>query len=330
MKTLITDYDFHNIDLERGIFSDAGVDLIEAQCRSEDELIEAARNCEALLLQYAPVTERVLAALPQVGLVSRFGAGFDTIDTAACRRHGVWVANSPDYGVGEVATHALAMSLALLRHLTIYDRDVRAGRWHYLSPGTIRRASDMTVGILGLGRIGKRFAHLARNCFSRVIACDPYIIDGDFPAYVERVDFARLFAEADLVSLHLPLNEETRGLVNAAALARMKRGSFLVNTARGALVDVDALLARLDDGTLDGAALDVLPHEPIAIDHALARHPRTILTPHAAFYSREAEVELRRKAALNVVQWAQTGCPGYPVVQGTKSPAKKIGAVRAP
>ena len=214
-----------------------------------------------------------------MGIVSRYGAGFDTVDTAACARHGVWVANSPDYGVGEVATHALAMALALLRHLAIYDRDVKAGRWSYLSPGSIRRASDLTVGILGLGRIGKRFAHLARNCFGRVIACDPYIIDGDFPAYVQRVDLDALFEQADIVSLHVPLNDETRGMVKGALLGRMRRGSMLVNTARGAVVDIGAVLARLDDGTLDGAALDVLPVEPLAADHPLARHPRALLTP---------------------------------------------------
>ena len=193
-----------------------------------------------MLVQYAPVTDRVLAALPRIGLVSRYGAGFDTIDTDACRRHGVWVANSPDYGVGEVATHALAMTLALIRHLALYDRDVRAGNWHYLSPGTIRRASDMTVGILGLGRIGKRYAALARDCFARVIACDPYIIDGDFPAYRQaRRRRQQLFEQADVVSLHVPLNDETRGMVGASLLARMKHGSFLVNTARGGIVDVD-------------------------------------------------------------------------------------------
>jgi D-3-phosphoglycerate dehydrogenase len=321
MKALITDFDFPDVALERGIFAAAGIQLAEAQCRSEDELIAAAQGCDALLLQYAPVSERVLAALPRVGIVSRYGAGFDTIDTAACARHGVWVANSPDYGVGEVATHALAMVLTLLRHLAIYDRDVKAGRWSYLSPGTIRRASDLTVGILGLGRIGKRFAHLARNCFARVIACDPYIIDGDFPAYVGRVGLEELFATSDIVSLHVPLNEETRGLVDAGMLGCMKRGGLLVNTARGAVVDVDAVLARLDDGTLDGAALDVLPIEPLATTHPLARHPRVLLTPHAAFYSTAAEVELRRKAALNIVRWAQTGRPMYPVIQGTKSPA---------
>jgi D-3-phosphoglycerate dehydrogenase len=321
VKALVTDYDFPDIALERDIFREAGLELAAAQCRTEEQLIDAARGFDALLLQYAPVTERVLRALPRIGIVSRYGAGFDTVDTAACARHGVWVANSPDYGVGEVATHALAMSLALLRHLAIYDRDVKAGRWHYLSPGTIRRASDLTVGILGLGRIGKRYAHLARNCFARVMACDPYIIDGDFPAYVQRVALDELFARSDVVSLHLPLNDETRGIVDGALLARMHRGSMLVNTARGAVVDVDAVLRALDAGQLDGAALDVLPVEPLATSHPLAQHPRVLLTPHSAFYSTAAEVELRRKAALNIVQWATTGRPMYPVIQGTKIPA---------
>jgi D-3-phosphoglycerate dehydrogenase len=320
MKALVTDYDFPDIALEREIFREAGLELAAAQCRTEEQLIDAAQGCDALLLQYAPVTERVLRALPQIGIVSRYGAGFDTVDTAACARHGVWVANSPDYGVGEVATHALAMSLALLRHLAIYDRDVRAGRWKYLSPGAIRRASELTVGILGLGRIGKRYAHLARNCFARVIACDPYIIDGDFPAYVERVNLEALFAQSDIVSLHVPLSDETRGIVDGALLARMRRGSMLVNTARGAVVDVDAVLRALDEGRLDGAALDVLPIEPLAASHPLAQHPRVLLTPHAAFYSTAAEIELRRKAAMNIVQWATTGRPMYPVIQGTKIP----------
>jgi phosphoglycerate dehydrogenase-like enzyme len=321
MKTLITDFDFPDLALERGLFAEAGIELADAQCRTEEQLIDAAKDCDALLLQYAPVTERVLSALPRLGIVSRYGAGFDTVDTTACARHGVWVANSPDYGVGEVATHALAMALGLLRHLAIYDRDVKAGRWSYLSPGTIRRASDMTVGILGLGRIGKRFAHLARNCFARVIACDPYIIDGDFPAYVGRVDLEALFEQSDIVSLHVPLTDETRGMVGERLVARMRRGSMLVNTARGAVVDVDAVVRALDSGRLDGAALDVLPTEPLTTSHPLARHARALLTPHSAFYSTAAEVELRRKAALNIVQWAKTGRPMYPVIQGTKIPA---------
>ncbi len=320
MKVLVTDYDFPDLELERGIFDSAGIRAVIAQCRTEQAVIEAAAGCSALLVQYAPITERVLAALPQVGLVSRFGAGYDTVDPAACARQGVWLANSPDYGVGEVATHALGMALALLRHLPFYDRDVKTGNWHYLSAGKIRRASGLTVGILGLGRIGKRFAHLARNCFGRVIACDPYIIDGDFPAYVERVTLAQLFETADVISLHVPLTDETRGMVDGPLLALVRPGTILVNTARGAVVDIDALLAALDSGRVASAGLDVLPTEPLATDHPLARHPRVLLSPHAAFYSIDAEVELRRKAALNVVQWAKSGRPAYCVVQGTKKP----------
>ena len=262
-RVLFADNEFPDIELERELFAAAGVELATAQCRTEDEVIAAARDCAGILLQYAPITERVVAALPELGIVSRIGAGFDTVDTAACAKHGVWVANSPDYGVGEVATHALALALALIRNVVAYHRDIHAGHWHYLSSGTLRRAGDMTLGIVGLGRIGKRMAHIARNVFRRVIACDPYIIDGDFPAYVERGSLTEVFAQSDVVSLHVPLTAETRGMIDAAVLGVMKPGGFLVNTARGAVVDVDAALAALERGTLAGLALDVLPVEPV-------------------------------------------------------------------
>ncbi|MEC4720094.1 C-terminal binding protein [Noviherbaspirillum sp. CPCC 100848] len=316
MKILITDYDFPDIELERALFRDAGVELVTAQCRSEDEVIAAAAGCDGLLVQYAPVNAKVFEARPEIRIVSRYGAGFDTVDIADAERHGVWVANSPDYGVGEVATHALAMTLALLRHIAFYDRDIKAGRWHYTSAGKMQRVGDMTLGIVGLGRIGKRMAHLARNSFRRVIACDPHVIDGDFPPYVERVTLQELFEQADAVSLHVPLNDETRGMVNASLLGRMKTGSVLVNTSRGAVVDIDALLAELDAGRLDGAALDVLPAEPPETDARIVQHPRVLLTPHAAFYSEVAGDELRRKAAQNLIDWKQTGRPTYVVVKG--------------
>jgi D-3-phosphoglycerate dehydrogenase len=178
----------------------------------------------------------------------------------------------------------------------------------------------MTLGIVGLGRIGKRMAHVGRNVFRRVVACDPYIIDGDFPAYVERRDLAAVFAESDVVSLHVPLTAETRGMIGAGVLGRAKPGVFLVNTARGAVVDVEAALRALDQGTLAGLGLDVLPVEPIPAGSKLLGHPRVILTPHAAFFSVEAERELRRKAAQNVVTWLATGRPDYVVTVGTRKP----------
>jgi len=242
------------------------------------------------------------------------------VDTDACAKHGVWVANSPDYGIGEVATHALGLALALVRNIVAYHRDIQAGKWHYLSSGPLRRVGDMTLGIVGLGRIGKRMAHVSRNVFRRVVACDPYIIDGDFPAYVERRDLARVFAESDVVSLHVPLTAETRGMIDANVLAGAKPGLILVNTARGAVVDVDAALAALDAGTIAGLGLDVLPVEPVPASSKLLGHPRVILSPHAAFFSVEAERELRRKAAQNIVTWLATGRPDYVVVAGTRRP----------
>ncbi len=317
-RVLYTDQDYPDTALERDLLSAAGIELvIGGHCETEDALIAAGRDIDAFLIQYAPISERVLTALPRLGIVSRIGAGFDTIDTAACTRHGVWVANSPDYGVGEVSTHALALALALIRNVVAYHRDIHAGKWHYLSSGKLKRASDMTLGIVGLGRIGKRMAHISRDVFKRVLACDPYLIDGDFPAYVERADLAGIFAQSDIVSLHTPLNDETRGMIDASVLRRLRPGSFVVNTARGAVVNMDDLLSALDSGILAGAGLDVLPVEPVA-DTRLLGHPKVILTPHAAFFSVQSEIELRRKAAQNIVSWLKTGRPDYVVVAGTK------------
>jgi phosphoglycerate dehydrogenase-like enzyme len=318
LKFLITDYDFPDVDLERDLLREAGMEVAVAQCRTEAEVIAAAKDCDGLLVQYAPINAKVFDALPNVRIVSRFGAGFDTVDTEDARRSGVWVANSPDYGIGEVATHALGMALGLIRHLPWFDRDIRAGNWHYSSTGPIQRASDMTLGILGLGRIGKRMSYISRNVFGPVVACDPYLIDGDFPAYVQRVSKEELFRKADIVSLHVPLNDETRGLVDGRLIGLMKKGSYLVNTARGGVVVLDDVLAALDSGRLDGAAFDVLLQEPPEPAHALLRHPRTLLTPHAAFYSVEGERELRRKAAQNLIDWATTGRPRYVVVEGRR------------
>ena len=318
---LFADHDYPDVELERALFAEAGVEMLMAQCKTEDQVIAHGKGARAILLQYAPIGARVLAALPDIGIVSRIGAGYDTIDTAACARHGVWLANSPDYGVGEVATHALALALAAIRNVVAYHRDIGAGTWHFLSSGPLRRPSELTLGIVGLGRIGKRMAHVSRNVFKRVIAYDPYLIDGDFPPYVERVvTLHDLAGQSDIVSLHTPLTDETRGFIGAAFFAAAKRGFTLVNTSRGAVVELSDLIAALDSGIVQTAALDVLPTEPVPRDSPLLSHPRIILTPHAAFFSVEAERELRRKAAQNIVSWLRRGRPDYPVVVGTRVP----------
>jgi len=320
-RILYADNDYADIELERALFAPAGIEVVVAQCKTEDDVIAHGRGCRGILLQYAPITAKVVNALPELGIASRMGAGYDTIDTEACERAGVWVANSPDYGVGEVATHALALALASIRNIVAYHRDIAAGTWYFMSSGRLARPSLLTLGIVGLGRIGKRMAHISRNVFKRVVAYDPYLIDGDFPAYVERVhSLQELAAQSDVVSVHTPLTNETRGMLDKSFFGAMKPGSHFVNTARGAIVNVADLLRGLEAGTLAGAGLDVLPEEPVARDSPLLSHPRVILTPHAAFYSVEAEQELRRKAAQNIVSWFATGRPEYVVARGTRKP----------
>lgn len=315
-KVLFTDYDMLDISLEREIFRQAGIELIEAQCKTEDEVVAASAGCKALLIQYAPVNHKVFEARPEIRLCSRIGAGYDTINTEDAARYGVWVANSPDYGVGEVSLHALTMLLNAIRNVSRFDRDIHHGHWHYTTTGRIPRAQNLTVGILGLGRIGKRFAHYAAPIFKKVIAHDPYLIEGDFPQYVERVSLEGLFEQADALSIHSLLNPGTKGMVNRALLSRMKQGSYLVNTARGAIINLEDLTAEVQGNRFAGVGLDVLPVEPVPQHHPLLNDPRVSFTPHSAFYSAESEVELRRKAATNIVTWLRTGRPDYPVVAG--------------
>ncbi len=172
------------------------------------------------------------------------------------------------------------------------------------------------LGVVGLGRIGRTAMERAAPWFGACVGYDPHLPDDAWPAGVERAGLEELFARSNAVTLHLPLTAGTRGLVDADLLARMPAGSYLVNTSRGGLVDLDAVLRALDDGRLAGVALDVLPEEPPPAGHPVLVHPRALVTPHVAWYSDDAEVELRRKAAENVVVWARTGRPTHPVVDG--------------
>jgi D-3-phosphoglycerate dehydrogenase / 2-oxoglutarate reductase len=316
MKVLVTDADYSSLDIEAEVLAAAGHELVAASCETPEEVIAAAAGVDALLVQFAPITAEVFEALPQLRLLSRYGVGVDVVDTEAAREHGVWVCNVPDYGTTEVAMHAVAMLLALLRNVAGHDREVRAGHWDYHLGGQLRRPSSLTLGVVGLGRIGGMAAERAAPWFGAVVGYDPYLTDSDWPNRLERLSLEDLFARSSAVTLHLPLTDTTRGLIGTDLLARMPSGSYLVNTARGGLVDLDALLEALDSGRLAGVALDVLPQEPPPQDHPLLSHPRALITPHVAWYSAEAEVELRRKAAQNIVDWARSGRPTYAVVEG--------------
>src|SRR5215210_2898440 len=211
LRVLITDFNYPDAELERRILEDAGLELVTAQCRTEEDVIEAGQGVSALLTQYARITARVMAELPELRMVGRYGVGYDIVDVEAAGQRGVWVANVPDYGTEEVAAHALSMALSLLRHLPLYDRGVRDGRWHPHSTGPLHRLKNLTLGVVGVGRIGGTFARRASPWFGRTLGCDPYLEEDAWPGGVERASLEEVFSESAVVSLHPPLTEETRG-----------------------------------------------------------------------------------------------------------------------
>ena len=308
--------------LERELFAAAGIELVDGAVQDRGRRDRRRARLRGILVQYAPITERVVAALPELGVVSRIGAGFDTIDTEACARHGVWVANSPDYGVGEVATHALALALALMRNIVAYHRDIQA--------------REVALPVVGAAAARRR--HDARHRRARPHrqadgAHRPQRVQarGRLRSLHHRrrlpgVRRARATSpgcsrESDVVSLHVPLNAETRGMIDAKVLAASEPGAFLVNTARGAVVDVDAALAALDAGSWRGLALDVLPVEPVPARFAAARpsagHPvaaRGVLFGRGrAGNAAEGGAEYRHLAR-------DRAGPDYVVAAGTRRP----------
>ncbi len=322
MKVVIADHPQSDLSLEENLLTEAGMSmaLADPPCRTPDEVIRAATDAEALVLQYAPITEAVLAALPQLHIVSLPMIGVDPVDVEAASRYGVWVANVPDACFKETAVHALALALGLIRHVPFLDRTVRAGGWGYNSTGVLRRPGNLTFGILGLGRIGRYVASCAAPIFRRVLGYDPLMAKEQWPAGVERAEgLISLFKNSDILTLHVPLTRETRGLVGSALLAEMRPGAYLVNVSRGPVVDPLALVDALDSHHLAGAALDVFEKEPPDKDDRLRTHPRVLLTPHAAFYSVESDEEARTRSIGNIIEYRRTGRPNHVVVAGTKS-----------
>src|SRR5215207_8769644 len=214
LKVLIADYDYGDVDIERRILEGAGLEVVEAQCRAEGDVIEAGRGVSALLTQYAPITARVFDELPELRMVGRYGVGYDVVDVEAAGERGVWVANVPDYGTEEVAAHALSMAFALLRHLPLYDRGVRDGRWHPHSTGPLHRLKNLTLGVVGVGRIGGTFARRASPWFSRTLGCDPYLDEEAWIQEVEPASLEEVFSESSLPPPHPPPTEATTRFVD--------------------------------------------------------------------------------------------------------------------
>jgi len=299
--------------VEDAVFAESGLDIAfeKHELETEDSLIETCANADALIPAYAPLTARVLDHLPRCRIVAFMATGFNSVDMAAATARGIVVTNVPDYCTAEVADHALGFLLDLGRNITRLHDSVLAGTWDYSACGKPDRLGHQTLGIVGLGRIGSAVARRALAFGLTVKASDPYVDEAAMSALgVEKTDLDGVLA-CDFVSLHCSLTDETRLIIDDAALARMKPTAYFINTARGACVDTEALTQALAADRLAGAALDVVDPEPPPTGHPLYSLPNVILTPHTAFMSWVSEKEAREKACQEVVSALRGETPRY-------------------
>ncbi len=308
-KVVVSDQVFPSVDVERELLAGIDAELVVAS-GDVDAVLEVASDADGILNTYLPWTADSIGRLEKCQIIARYGIGFDNVDLKAAADAGIVVTNVPDYSVEEVATHALALILASLRKVAVADGSVRSGTWSIDNFRPIRRLSTLTVGLLGYGRIARKIAAPLAALGADIIAHDPYLQPGpDLPPLLE---FDEVLARADIVSLHLPLTDETRGIIGADALAGMKQGAILVNTSRGPLVELDALAAALKSGHIGSAGLDVFDVEPLDASR-VADVPNLIVTPHMAYYSEEALAESQRKAATQVIKVLTGETPDYQV-----------------
>lgn len=315
-KVLVTDYVWPSLAPERGVLEPIGAELVAAPTADAETLAGLAGDADAILTCFAKVPRGVIEAATKCRIIARYGIGVDNIDLAAATERGIVVTNVPAYCTDEVSDHAMALILALGRKLMSYDRAIRCGRWDVQVGKPIARIRGRTLGVVGLGRIGSAVAAKAKAFGMNVLAYDPYL-----PAEqvrergAEPVDFPTLLRESDFITVHAPLstNDGTAGMFSDAEFRAMKRSAFLINTARGGIVDDKALNRALREGIIAGAGIDVLPTEPPPADSPLLALDNLILTPHAAFYSEESLIDLQVQAAQEVAR-VLTGQPPVSVV----------------
>ncbi len=302
---VVTDYTFRDdLAVERAILEPLGCRVIGAHCRTEQEVVAAVHDADFVITQFAPVKAKAIAAMNRARLITRYGVGVDNVDLDAAHAHGIPVYNVPDFCVEEVADHTLGLILALTRQIALLSAGVKAGRWTSPPPlQSFHALRDLTSGVIGCGRIGRAVIARLRAFGTTILAHDPALSDEQITALGCRpATLDQLFAASDLITLHCPSAPDTRHLINPHSLARMKDGVLLVNVARGALVDQEALIEGLRSGKVGGAGLDVADPEPIEVDSPLLAMDHVVITSHIASASPRASAILRHSVAETVVR----------------------------
>lgn len=298
LKVVVTDYEYESLQAEQEAMDKIGARLIPCQCRTEEELMEKTADADGVFVQYAYISRRVIENMKNCRVIVRYGIGIDCVDVEAATRHGIMVANVPDYGLQDVADHTVALLLAAARKITLSNQLVKAGIWDFNRAKPLYRLEGRVLGLMGFGTIARMVADRLKPFGLLVQAYDPWVSDEILAQHgVSRVDFDTLLSSSDMISLHIPLMNSTHHILNKEAFSKMRKSAILINTARGALVDEDALAAALQSGHLSGAALDVAAREPINPDNPLLGLDNVIITPHVAWYTEEAQHSLQCIAA---------------------------------
>jgi D-3-phosphoglycerate dehydrogenase len=325
LKVVISDYDYGDVNVERPLIEGAGFELVPAQCKSEDELIEVAYDASAVITQYARVGEKTINSFTNCRLIARYGTGVDIVDVEAATRRNILVTNIPDYCVDEVADHAMGLLLACIRKLKIYDKTLRSGVWRWQIGQPIHRIRGRTMGLLAFGKIARAIAERAKPFGVRLIAYDAYLPKEAFVPYgVTPVSFDELIKQADYLMIQVPLTSETRGIIGEAELRKMRPSCVLINTSRGPLVNKDALYKALKEEWISAAGVDDIDPEPTKQRDWKPESPlfdldNLIITPHSAYYSEESIHEARQRTAEEVVR-VLSGHPPLSPVNRVKLP----------
>jgi D-3-phosphoglycerate dehydrogenase / 2-oxoglutarate reductase len=306
---VIADYDFGDVDIEQAIIEEAGLRLLPAQCKSEDDVIAVARDADAIIAQYATVGARAIDAMSRCQVIARYGTGVDIVDVDAATRHRILVTNVPSHWCeNEVADHAMALLLAVARKICVYDRATRGGTWQWQSGYPVHRLEGRYLGLLSFGAIAQVIARRASVFGMRVLAHDPYLPDADIEDRAATpVSFDQLLEDSDYLVIQAPLTKETHHLIAEPELRRMKPTAILINTARGPIVSDEALYRGLSEGWIAGAGVDDIEEEPAKQGawkpvNPLFSLPNVVITPHAAYYSEESLAMVRDFAAHEVVR----------------------------
>lgn len=329
---LVTDYAWPSLDVERRVLETAGATPLAAETGEEAELVGLAPSADAILTNWKRVGPAVLDAARRCRIVSRYGVGVDNIAVDHATRLGIPVTNVPDYCCEEVSDHAMALLLACARRVVSFATATRRGVWDVRAGRPIPRLRGQTLGLVGFGRNARALAPKALGFGLRILAYDPWVgPEVVAPFGTMTPDLETLLGESDYVSIHVPLTPETRGLIGAATLRLMKPTAYLINTARGPIVDEAALGRALAEGWIAGAGLDVLEQEPPAPGHPLLALENVVVTPHAAFYSETSVEELARKAAERVAQALRGEVPASVLnPEVLRRPDCRLGPARGP